>query len=102
VALPIGGYAPHGIWANMEGINSGLLYSSTTQVLLNGTPGKRIFHRHGLRQYDPLSLMPFILVIDMLGHMFSKAAEEEILQPLARWVLPHIVYLYADDVAIFI
>jgi hypothetical protein len=43
----------------------------------------------GLRQGDPLSLMLFILVMDMLGHVFSKAAEEEMLQPLARRVLPH-------------
>jgi hypothetical protein len=30
------------------------------------------------------------------------AAEEEILQPLARRVLPHRVSIYADDVVIFI
>jgi hypothetical protein len=32
----------------------GLLYSSTTQMLLNGIPGQRIFHWRGLRQGDPL------------------------------------------------
>jgi hypothetical protein len=45
----------------------GLLGLSTTQVLLNGTPGRRIFHRHRLRQGDPLSPMLLILVMDMLG-----------------------------------
>jgi hypothetical protein len=38
------------IWRD---IISGLLGSSTTQVLLNGTP-RRIFHRHGLKQGGPL------------------------------------------------
>jgi hypothetical protein len=67
----------------------GLLYSSTTQVLLNGIPGQRIFHRQGLRQGDPLSPMNFILVMDALGYMIVKAAEEELLQPLARRALQH-------------
>jgi hypothetical protein len=67
----------------------GLLYSSTTQVLLNGIPGQRIFHRQGLWQGDPLSPMNFILVMDALGYMIVKAAEEELLQPLARRALQH-------------
>jgi hypothetical protein len=46
------------IWRD---IISGLLCSSTTQVLLNGTPGRKIFHRRGLRQGDPLSPMLFFL-----------------------------------------
>jgi hypothetical protein len=69
------------IWRD---ILSGLLCSSSTEVLMNGTPGKRIFHRCGLRQDDPLSPMLFILVMDTLGHMISKASEEGLLQPLTR------------------
>jgi hypothetical protein len=72
------GFGP--IWRD---IISGLLCSSTTQVLLNGIPGTRIFHRRGLRQGDPLPPMLFILVMDVLGHMVSKAAEEGMFQPLA-------------------
>jgi hypothetical protein len=68
------GFEP--IWRN---IISELLLSSTTQVLLNGTLGERITHRRGLRQGDPLSLMLFILVMDVLGHLFSKAAKEGML-----------------------
>jgi hypothetical protein len=79
-----------------------LLGSSTTQVLLNGTPGRRIFHKRGLRQGDPLSPILFILVMGVLGHLFSKAAEDEMLQPLARRALPHQRSLYADDVVLFI
>jgi hypothetical protein len=87
------------IWRD---IISGLLGSSTTQVLLNGTPGRRIFHKRGLRQGGPLSPMLFILVMDMLGHLFSKAAEDEMLHPLARRALPHRISLYTDDVVLFI
>jgi hypothetical protein len=78
------------IWRD---IINGLLCSSATQVLLNGTLGKKIFHRQG----DPLSPILFILVMDVLGHMFSKAAADDMLQPLARRVLPHRISIYADD-----
>jgi hypothetical protein len=91
------GFGP--IWRD---IISGLLCSSTTQVLLNGIPDTRIFHRQGLRQDDPLSPMLFILVMDVLGHMVSKAAEEGMLQPLARRALQHRISLYADDVVLFL
>jgi hypothetical protein len=46
--------------------------------------------------------MFFILVMDVLGHLFSKAANGEMLQPLARRALPHRISLYADDVVLFI
>lgn len=58
---------------------NGLLASSYTHVLLNGIPDDSIVYRHGLRQGDPLSHMLFILIMDVLGHMFSKAANEGLL-----------------------
>jgi hypothetical protein len=91
------GFGP--IW---RAIISGLLCSSTTQVLLNGIPSTRIFHKRGLRQCDPLSPMLFILIMDVLGHMISKAEEEGMLQPLARRALQHQISLYADDVVLFL
>ena len=87
------------IWRD---IISGLLYTSTTQVLLNGVPGDHISHRRGLRQGDPLSQMLFILVMDVLGHMISKAANEGLLLPLSRWAFKHRVSMYADDVVLFL
>ena len=80
----------------------GLLVTSSTQVLLNGTPGERIQYRRGLRQGDPLSPMLFILVMDVLNSMVSRAATEGLLQPLSRRPIQHRISLYADDVALFL
>jgi len=79
----------------------GLLVSST-QVLLNGIPGGFIQHKRGLRQWDPLSPMLFILVMDVLNWMLTKASEAGLLQPLSRRPIQHRISLYADDVALFL
>jgi len=81
---------------------SGLLTSSSTQILLNGTPGEFIQHKRGLRQGDPLSPMLFILVMDALNWMVTRAAEAGLLQPLSRRPIQHRISLYADDVALFL
>ena len=83
-------------------IISGLLATSSTQILLNGSPGDRIEHRRGLRQGDPLSPMLFILVMDVLCYLVKKAADEALLQPLPRRTLQHRISLYADDVVLFL
>jgi hypothetical protein len=74
------------IW--MDAI-SWLLLTSSTQVLLNGSPGKQILHRRGLPQGDPLSPMLFILVMDVLGFLITKAEQEGLLQPIASRVAQH-------------
>jgi hypothetical protein len=63
------------VWCD---IISGLLASSSTQVLLNGSLGQRIQHQRGLRQDDPLSPMLFILVMDVLCHLVKKAMDEQL------------------------
>ena len=40
--------------------------------------------------------------MDVLGYMFKKASEEDLLHPLARRALQHQVSLYADDAVIFL
>jgi hypothetical protein len=46
--------------------------------------------------------MLFILVIDVLCHLVNKAADKQLLQPLARRALQHRISLYADDVVLFL
>jgi hypothetical protein len=87
------------IWRD---IVSGLLLSSSTQVLVNGVPGAIIHHKRGLRQHDPLSPMLFILVMYVLGYLISKAEEEGLLQPLSARALQHQVSFYVDDVVLFL
>ena len=69
-------------------------------MILNGEPGDFIYHQRGLRQGDPLSPMLFILVMDMLNSLFTKAESEGLLQPLHS--IGRRLSLYADDVALFI
>jgi hypothetical protein len=59
-------------------------------------------HQHGLRQGDPLSPMLFILVMDVLNSLISKASERELLQPILRRGTGQRVSIYVDDVVVFL
>ena len=91
-----------GFGSRWRDILCGLLVSSSTQVLRNGTPGDFIQHRGGLRQGDPLSSMLFILVMDVLNWMVTRASKAGLLQHLSRRPIQHRISLYADDVALFL
>jgi hypothetical protein len=47
--------------------------TSSTRVLMNGSPGDRICHARSLWQGDLLSPMLFVLVMEVLDSMFRKA-----------------------------
>jgi hypothetical protein len=87
------------IWCDMI---SGLLATSSTQILLNGVPGGFIVHQRGLRQGDPLSPMLFILVMDILSRLIEKSSDEGHLQPLSTRQLRHRISLYVDDAVVFL
>jgi hypothetical protein len=87
------------IWRD---IVSGMLATSSMQILLNGVSGQSIMHRRGLRQGDLLSPMLFILVMDTLNLLIAKAVEWGLLQPLSSRNLQHWLSVYADDVVLFL
>ena len=74
---------------------------SSSSFFLNGIPGKRIQHRRGLRQGDPLSPFLFILAIDPLHHLLQAVVEQHTIAPLPGRDLKLRISLYADDAFIF-
>ena len=78
-----------------------LLSTAKTRVLINGSPGPPIHHEKGLRQGDPVSLILFVLVIDVLNSMLLHAVDLGLLQCLTPRHASSSISLYADDVVIF-
>jgi hypothetical protein len=70
--------------------------------LLNGELGKRILHCRGIRQGDPLSSMLFLLAIEPLDKMISKAQDMGLLDKLSRACDTFRISLYPDDATLFI
>jgi hypothetical protein len=67
---------------------STLLSTASTRVMLNCSPGQRIYHASGLRQGDPLSLMHFLLIMEVLNAMIRKADDWNIYQQLGVRAIP--------------
>ena len=76
-----------------------LLSTSTSRVLINGVLGDPLKHGCGLRQGDPLSPLLFVLAIDPLHHLLSKATAQGHLHPLYGTTPTVRASLYADDAA---
>jgi hypothetical protein len=79
-----------------------ILTTSTSQVLLNGIPGEKIVHGRGLRQGDPLSPLLFILAIDPLQWILSKATELNAITKLRGRAARLRISMYANDAVVFI
>jgi hypothetical protein len=50
-----------------------ILHTTSTSVLLNGIPGKKIFCRRGVRQGDPLSPLLFVATAELLQYIINQA-----------------------------
>lgn len=53
-----------------------ILGSATSQILLNGVPGKLIHCKRGVRQGGPLSPLPFVIVADLLQSVINDAMRQ--------------------------
>jgi hypothetical protein len=71
-------------------------------VLLNGIAGNPLAHGRGLRQGGPLSLLLFVLAIDLLTQILEGATRHGLLQKLRGRGTILCSSLYADDAAVFV
>lgn len=78
------------------------LTTSSSRVLLNGTPSDPIPHGRGLRQGDPLSPLLFILAIDPLHRLLQEATDRGLLSKLAGRTARLRLSMYVDDAVIFL
>lgn len=81
---------------------STLLSTASTKIIVNGVPGRSIFHTKGLRQGDPVSPLLFVIAMDALTALMCKAITEGLLSPFRGIVPLQGLSIYADDVAMFI
>lgn len=91
-----------GFGLRRKDIVSAILSSSSSRILLNGTPGKPFRHMRGLRQGDPLSEMLFTLGMEPLRRLLDLATNSGVLSWLGPKVARLRTSLYADDAALFL
>jgi hypothetical protein len=79
-----------------------ILSSGTSQVLLNGVPGKTINYHWGVRQRDPLSPLLFVLAADLLQSLINEALHKGLISlPLATsYGQAYPIVQYAKDTLI--
>jgi hypothetical protein len=79
-------------------INSVLSYG-TSQVLLNGVPGKTLHGKRGVRQGDPLPPLLFVLAADLLQTLINEALQRNLISlPLSSsFGSAYPIVQYVDD-----
>ena len=67
-------------------------------MLLNGVPGKSFKWKRGVRQWDPLSPLLFVLAAELLQILVNKAASLNLLKaPIPQPSEDYPIVQYADD-----
>ncbi|XP_050222864.1 uncharacterized protein LOC126672962 [Mercurialis annua] len=78
--------------------------SSQLSVLVNGSPTKNFSMGKGVRQGDPLSPMLFVLAVEGLKALISKAVNDHLLEGIRidGYLEPISILQFADDTLLFI
>lgn len=79
-----------------------LLRTTSTKVIVNGTPGHSSVHMQGLRQGDPISPLLLVIAMDVLSRIMIKATNLGIISSFTGIVAHQSVSIYVDDVALFV
>jgi hypothetical protein len=56
-------------------VDSLLLYTANTKVMVNGMPGGRIYHARGLRHGDPTSPLLFVAGMEVMTAPIERERE---------------------------
>lgn len=78
-----------------------LLSSNTSDVLLNGDPGRSFSCKRGLRQGDPLSPLLFVLCIDVLFKLIENAVRADCIPAVGIGDVKIHSLQFADNVLLF-
>lgn len=79
-----------------------LLNTANTKVIVNGVPGRSFMHAQGLRQGDPISPLLFVIAMDVLTRVISKAATDGVISSFPGITAMQRLSIYAENVALFI
>lgn len=79
-----------------------ILHSASSQILLNGVPGKMIHCKRGVRKGDPFSPLLFVIVADLLQTALNEAMHQgQLERPINSSACPDFpIVQYADDTLI--
>jgi hypothetical protein len=86
-------------WTNWIAL---LLSSASARILLNGRPGQHICHSRGQRQGDPLSPMLFVLSIEVLNALITRAENDCLFWPIGHDGIALRASFYSNHMVIFI
>jgi hypothetical protein len=78
-----------------------LFRTASAEILVNGTPRRRIWHVRGLRQGNPLSPVLFVCGMEVLSAAVVKLSELNLLENIRACKPGQCISLYADDVVVF-
>ena len=79
-----------------------LLSMASSRVVVNGHAGPKFANAQGLRQGDPVSLLLFVIAMDVLTSLVMKAQESGVLSMMPGCTPMPRLSVYADDVVLFI